>query len=229
MSLLDEIPGYKAAVERENLIRSASFLPVNESLAGFEVVPMSLRHYTILCISKNPLLYGKAPSVEQLAAFLWLLNPAFSPKPCKAKKRLYKRCRVFYPPVRPLSLWRTKRVKKREQRKIAEHFFNYQAIVRAAESYVSDTLMDRPSVPSSMAGQWEPDYYSDAASLCALFAREYGWPEAHTLDMPLIRLFQYLKEIKAHSPRRRVILFNPSDRIKNDWLLSLNKKAAATN
>jgi len=47
-----------------------------------------------------------------------------------------------------------------------------------------------------MGVEVEPDYYSDAASLCGMIAREYGWKESDILGLPIKRLFQYLNEIK---------------------------------
>ena len=56
-----EIPGYREAVARERLARDASFMPVTETVAGFELVPMTLRQYLILSLMRSPLLTGDTP------------------------------------------------------------------------------------------------------------------------------------------------------------------------
>ena len=224
MPLLDEIPGLREAVEKEQFIRDAAFQPVNEFLGGFEVRPMTLRQYLLLRLAKSPLLVESVtPTPVQLAAFLWLLSPAYEPKFSRAKRQFNRRTRLFLPPPKPLLP--TKRAMARWERKVQAHFFNFTTILAQAREYVAHTMMDRPPVPSTMVNEEEPDYYSDAAYLCGLFAREYGWPENDVLEKPLSRLFQYLNEIRrAHGAK---VMFNPSDKVKGDWLWSRNQELQA--
>src|SRR5436190_23240372 len=70
-----EIPGFLEAVQREQFVRDAAFLRLSESVAGFELVPLTLRHYLILRATRNPLLWGGLPSPNQLFNFLWMLAP----------------------------------------------------------------------------------------------------------------------------------------------------------
>src|SRR5882724_1725267 len=98
-TLLDKVPGLRKAVEQEQFIRHVSFLPVNESIEGFPVKPLTLRHLLVLRLQPSPLLSGTAtPSPLDLVAFLWLLNPGYTPDSnSPAKKQFLKLCRSFIP------------------------------------------------------------------------------------------------------------------------------------
>jgi hypothetical protein len=220
VSWIDDIPRYRDAVEKEQAVRDAAFLPVCESIAGFDVQPLTLLDYIVLRRIKSPLIADLKTSPEQLAQFLWRLNPDYQPTPCRAKKKFMRRCRQFFPPDRRWFL-----TKRRWRRKVREQYYNFSATLKAAREFMAETMMDRPAIKSSMVGQDEPEYFSDAASLCALFAREYKWAEEQTLSRPLKRIFQYLNEIKRHNGSK--VLFNPSDRVKADWLLEVNRQGGA--
>jgi hypothetical protein len=193
MSLADEIPGLREAVEKEKSVREDAFLPVNESIAGFEVVHVTFQHYAVLRRLKNPLLASGKVSPADLAAFLWFLNPQYSPVNGRVKKRFMRqRCRRFFPPDAPLLP--TKRAIRRWRRKARERLYNFTVTLQAAKTFLDETFMDSPMTEA--ISEHFAEYYSDHTSLCALFAREYGWREPDVLNMPVKRLFQYLNEIK---------------------------------
>lgn len=86
------------------------------------------------------------------------------------------------------------------------------------EDYMAETFMDAP--PSSRSESIS--YFSNAAALVDYFASEYGWTEEQILDSTLKRLFQYLKASnRRHNPK--AILFNPSDKVRGDWLRKQNE------
>ena len=96
---------------------------------------------------------------------------------------------------------------------------NAKEAVGEIESYLSETFMDAPASSQSQATA----YFSNAAALVDCFGSEYGWSEAAVLDIPLKRLFQYVKVItKRNNPK--AILFNPSDKVKGRFLAELNKE-----
>jgi len=214
---IDEVPGLKLALEREAFLRDAAFLPVNESIAGFEAVPMTLREYGLLRLMKSPLLAFTLPTPVQLTQFLWFLSPQYTPVNGKTKQRFLRRCRrYFHPPATPWT--RIKFLRRRWERKTLKQLKAFSDVVACARHYVADTFQDRPGNP--MGVEVEPDYYSDAASLCGMIAREYGWKESDILGLPIKRLFQYLNEIKnAHGSQA---FFAPSDRLKLEWARSQN-------
>src|SRR6266436_5404501 len=110
-------PPYLEAVAAERLSRDAAVLGVRESIAGFEVLPLSLFHLLLLRIMRHPLLAGQVPSPVQLRDFLWALSPDYTPQNARGKKRLTRRCRkLFYPP-RYMALLNTRRARARYELK----------------------------------------------------------------------------------------------------------------
>jgi hypothetical protein len=216
MDLLATIPGYSDAVDRERVSRDASFLPLTENVAGFECLPMTLSTYIAMRLTNNPVLYAQPASESELVAFLWLLSPSYSTDKLAAK-RFARRCRVFIPP--PLPWLRLPRAMARWERLFAARQDRALEVWRACCQYVAETFQDSP--PSSIIGI-QKSYYSDAASICATLGREYHWPEAAVLAMPIKRVFQYLNELKAASPAK-IPLGNPSDVVLSRWTREQNK------
>jgi hypothetical protein len=219
MGLFDDIPGYREAVEKEQTVRDAAFLPVNESIGGFEVRSMTLPDFMLFRMMKSPLLTFSVPTPAQLSAFLWLLSPDYTPQGGDAKKRFFRRCRQFTLPAKPTI--RNKWFMRCWMKKAQARMKVFANVIADARRYVIETFQDRPaSVPTV---QDETDYYSDATSICGSIAREYGWTEAAILKIPLKRLFQYMKEIGEANGKK--VLFNPSDQVKAEWQLEQNRLA----
>lgn len=198
--MLLEIGGeaYAVAVEKERIVRDASFFPVNERIGPFDVRPMTLRHYLMLRAMRSPLLGKALPSTNDLAAFLWVVSPDFS-LCVKARNKFLKKCRRSFVSTR---FFRQKKLKVAAE------------IINAARAYVDEAFQDAP--PQTQTATFDKEYYSDAAAICARFARVFGWDDEAILDKPLKRLFQYLKEHRVHEAAEvgqsdKVILFNPSD------------------
>ena len=102
----DEIPGYREAVMRERFARDAAFIhspvaPLNESIAGFTVAPLTLRHLLTLRISRSPLFGIAIPSPGQISAFLWLLSPHYRPRGFRCWWFYSVQCRRFLPEKLP--------------------------------------------------------------------------------------------------------------------------------
>jgi hypothetical protein len=216
MSFFDDIPGYRDAIRRESFIRDASFLPVNEKLAGFEVRPMTLSDYLSLRLIGSPFLVGGDPTPADIRGFLWRLSPQYSTNSRRARWRHMRKCRAFIPPAEPLLRfpWSLKRWAK----KTVQALELQGNVLIAIRAYVEDTFQDWPS----SKGQGENvSYYSDAASIVASLAREYGWTESAILALPMRRLLQYLKEIRHQGGAK--VLFNRSDAIKDRYLADQNK------
>lgn len=214
---LEVTPEVADAIAHERLVRDVAFLPVTESIAGFEVLPINLEHLILLQLAGSPLLSGKLPSPAQLAQFLWVLNPAYHPQGGAARKRFLRQCRQFMP--RPAPFFNFWIFRKRWLQQNAKHLARAAAVIDAAHAYVFEAFQDRPA--HNKAAESRPEYYSDACYFCALFGREFGWTQAETLRTPLKRIFQYLKEIRQHY-KPDAPLFNPSDKLLGD---SLQKQA----
>lgn len=190
------IPGYSAAVEKETLSRNACFLPVNESIGKFEVLPMTMRHYVMLRTINSPLLCGNTPNVLDMVAFLWILSPRFSVAP------------------------------NRHKRKILRHFKkinikDFAVFVVKSREYVKDTFQDKPSKGSDDS-VYSKEYYADVAYLCATFAKNWGWDDDTTLGKPMKRIFQYMKVMREQSGQK-VVHFNPSDVIAMKYIATMEQ------
>jgi hypothetical protein len=208
MPKLPEIPGLTEFREREDLLRDADFLNLPKSIGPFAVTPMTLRQWTMLRIAKNPLLAGGEASPEQLAQFLWVLNPSYNPGG-KGRRRFLQRCRVVFGD--PRAWFSRQRAKARAE--LRRH-----AMMVLARDFVAETFQDRP--PSTGDGS-EPSYFSDAAFFCAFMAQKFGYGEQQAMDMPIRKIFQLVRvEIFINKPD--VPLGNRSDRIMNDFLAARN-------
>jgi len=227
-----EIPGFLDAVVREQFCRDAAFLGLSETVAGYELAPLTLRHYLILRATRNPILWAGLPSPNQLFNFLWLLNPANNnsqtPEP-RARAQFEAGCRKRFFPPRFLALLNCKwsrawyrLVHRRRQLEAAK-------IITHVREFIDETMQDRP--PKMKDRPFDADYYSDGAFFCAHFGREYGWPPEVVLALPMNCVFQFCNEIKQRNmvPGKSIPLCNPSDRVKSAWMRSLRTQKANGN
>jgi hypothetical protein len=208
---------YARAAEAESFRRSVAMLGLAEVVGGFHLSPLTLRHYIILRAVRSPLLtVDGIPSPAELAAFLWLLHPDYNPT--KGRKAFLRRCRRLVPPSLPI--YRSKWTLRRFNRLTIETLARVAVVLDGCRQLVSHAFSER--MPGKSAGGIQQTYYCDAVSIIGLIAREYGWTKEHIIQMPLIQLFQFSKEIhRYHNPESK--LFNESDKIVHEWLASLNK------
>lgn len=215
----------RAAREREQFARSAAFLPVTESIGGFDVLPMTLTHLVLLRVARSPLLSGgRFPSPEDLAAFLWILSPEFTTAPGPARACFLKRCREEFMPVRKPWL-RTSLAMVIWERKEADRLARAAGLINAARAYVDEAFMD--AAPPDDKSSARKEYFESAIGICAMFGREFGWSEETTMRMPLKRILQYRKEIERD--RGSKTLCNPSDSVVAKWQREQEEKAKARN
>ena len=191
---LNDVAGYAAAVERETFQRNAAFVPVSESVCGIECAPMTLGHLATLQAVGSPFVCGGGPTWKDVLAFLCVVSPL------AGKPGSWKRCRFL------------NRCKKLPF-VITTEPPTFTA-VDAIAAFVADSFAD---APGGSGGKSSRNYYSLAAALVGLIAREYHWAEADILALPLKRLWQYRSEILS-SKGEAPILFNPSDALVQRWL-----------
>lgn len=174
---LTEIPGYKRACERaeriESYRRDFAFLGITETLRFFggrsiEVRQLTLRMYIQLCAVRSPFMVGGMIGPEHVAQILWRISPEYD-----------------------LRLENTD-ARAKFVESIAD--IPYKSSVRAINRYIDRQLMDRPPAPVKR-NDTRPDT-SFAASLIHALSSGYGWSGEEILDLPLARLFQYLRRIQ---------------------------------
>lgn len=181
--LLDQIPGLKRAkaraVQREEAIRRAAFMPCAERICGVDVYPFTPRHFLLLDEARSPFIgHAGTPFAEHVVQFLWIVSTA------------------FLMPTRQLPL--------REIRPVLRDFtarlrrVPYLRARRQIDAYVEAAFFD---APGGGGGEDSP-IASTAAFLIHRYGKAYGWaPETldargqpvhggGTLDRPFAQLFQ---------------------------------------
>jgi len=203
MSLFDEIPEYRAALNLETEQRDAAFLqlplavPRKWPRPPLVLLPITIRRMLILEHAKSPFICGGGETTAgAIAQFLWVCSPGFSADR-KARDRFIRQCRTV----------------------------NASAALETIRGMVNAAFYDSP--PREKSSGESPSYWSLAASLVDCLASEYGWTQGEILDTPLASVLQYFKVIqhrKSASAGERAPLFNPSDSVKARWLETVNAK-----
>lgn len=183
-----EVPEYMVALRRENAQRDCAFFLDRELLCGAKVLPFAPRHLLIMDNIGSPLLRGGLPDEEDVDRFLWVISPKFR----------VGRCGVG------LSRW----LWLRRFRKLP-----FIEKVLAIDEYLDEAFLDSPGSGSPCGA---PSDYSFAASLIDRLACEYGWSEAHILDVPFKRFWQYLRAIRKRHDPEATFINSTTDRAKRE-------------
>ena len=198
---LDTIPGVREAKAWEASKRTEAFLDAPRSLAGVEVVPLSLYRLAVLEAAGNAFVCGGAPSPEAVAVFLWVVSPGFS---------------IQESPARGAFLWRL--------RESAE-FADLAGCVRQIREFLEEMFMDSPMGQRGGGGGVSPVTSSEAVFV-DLFGDAYGWTDTQTMHTPLPKLYQLLRRITLRRDPRAVFGNRRSGKLKNDWLEAQRAQAA---
>lgn len=89
-NLFDQIPGYREAIEQEQLEREAAFLDLAETVAGIDLPPFTLAHQTALSCIGSPFICGGRVSKLDVRAFFLIVSGARGLKRWRLKLRLRK-------------------------------------------------------------------------------------------------------------------------------------------
>jgi hypothetical protein len=168
-----------AALEQN--LRSAAFLPFNETICGIKAVPLTLRILGRLRHHRSPFLVGGRIRPGHCVAFLWAVSPDYGSENAtraKAKERLVERAAVL--PER--------------------------RAIKAIRKYLFLAWMDRP--PVRRARKDDLAAISFDAAMIHHIANAYGWDDETILDKPLKRLYQYLTMIRIDG-NAEAVTFNP--------------------
>jgi len=210
------------AIDTERVVRASSFHLRTEKLLDFDVVPLTLRKYSLLRLLNSPFIPPfDTPSPIDLAQFLWVMSPQFDANDSQAKSAFFRRCRGFIQPAPP----RLRMLRWLWKSRCMDASIYEAALVDAARAFVAEAMQDRPEPVN--AGLEAPAYYCDEIGLCAALGREHHFEESSVIEMPLKRIFQYLKEIRdrdAAKAGQYALLCNPSDRVKDKYLEAANRK-----
>lgn len=120
---------------------------------------------------------------------------------------------LLSPDYSPTSKWRRWLFMRRVRR------IPYLKLCEGLDNYFQEALAD---APGGRSREDSPSYYSAPAAQMDLFCSEYGGitPENFT-RIPFKQLWQLLRCIQARHGEK--VFFNPSDRIRGDWLRQQNE------
>lgn len=116
MSIFDQIPGYREAVERERFNRDAAFAEVPQFICGISVQPLCFLSLTRLALVGSPFVKGGDVTPTNLASTLWLLSSIYSPEARFAR-------------------WRFLRMVRKKP---------YLQLIREVEKFFADSFEDAP-------------------------------------------------------------------------------------
>lgn len=208
MPLIDskQIPGYVEAVERQDFIRDAAFLGLNETICGIEVSPMTFRHLLWLQTIQSPFVGAGVMGFETLhlgvAAFFKTIAPFQKPS--------------FMGGFDKMELISFIKKVGRLQPGTA---------IKGVREFVSETFLDSPGGGEKIG----VSFYSSGAAAVNRICSKYGgqnpnpmiYPSA--VDMPLKVVFQLLKCMKLDDNPKAILFNGLSDRAKSVWMNSQNK------
>jgi hypothetical protein len=231
MRLEDELPGLKAAeakaAARETELRERTWLPLNPLICGVSVLPLTLRHFTLLHTAQSPLVVGAPGDFQQCMQFLWIVSPG----------HIYPTAWIPLKEVRAAREAWTRKIWPRLRRR------NLGAVCKAILLFVEEALFDlgKSSASDEETGEAGRSTTHFNASLIDEFGDAYGWLpqvlDARGLplrdqgirDMPLAQLIQ-LRRARTARKYPNAVLANPlSDSVAPRMLRELiaREKAAA--
>lgn len=197
---LSDIPGFTEEVSGGRFIRNAAFLDLRENICGVQVLPVSLLHLVTLETIGSPFIMGGPVTPVDVATFLWIVSPDYSPK------ARFKRWRFLH---------RVGKLKVAPPDPLPEDFSPALHTLRTLIAAIGDYLRESESDLPAAAGPSRPNHKSVATILIDLLASQYGWREQDILRMPLKRILAYRARIME---RERAGSDNPGAEAKQRWL-----------
>ena len=241
-----DFPGYAEAVAREDSIRGAACLGINEVICGLEVKPMNAMHVRLLTLVRSPFMGkftvsqlagtpkedfadGKPDILNDIMLFLWIVSPCYEAKSKASatfpRKRLLERSGTFQ--------------ERRNGLLTARDKFNeaftpilkqpVDKVVKEILEYVDEAFID--SDESDESGK---SYYAFEVSIAHEMHKHYGyridfWNPLCPVDknpilVPLKIVFQ-LRKLRAQiDGGSNAIVTNKSDRLISDGLGKMSNR-----
>ena len=197
--MAEELSARQLAEDQESEDRECAFLPdALESICGVAVLPMSLRHLSILRLTESPFIVGGLPTAVDVARFLWIVSPIHRPISGVKDKVAHL-----------LFTWRLRGL-------------DFVSSVTAIRAYIDAAMADSPPQGDGNGKA----YFSFSASIVDLLGAEYGWTPEVVARLPLKATFQLVNRIRRRGDPK-ACLFNRSEKIKSPELLRLDAEARA--
>ena len=183
-----------AAIETEQREREQSFLAFPETVAGFELRPMTLRDMLLLMQLGNVYLAGMPATMAvedrlkkyalDSSSLIWLQSVTYKAHDKQAKRKI--------------------------ESALGDPACDLGNLTDGIYDYVKRAFYDQPASP--VRDTQSKSYWSIGASLVHAMGKTYGWTREQTLSEPLRVLWQLLK-VQHYSNDPKAPQFNPSDQI----------------
>jgi hypothetical protein len=193
-----------AAIRQEQADRDDAFLGFPETVAGFDLRPMTLRDWLVLLRVGNFFACGLPEMSDaakwhkigkDAASFIWLQSVDYKPHDKQAKRKI--------------------------EAMLGGDDMDLGALASDIREYVDRTFSDAP--PADGKGQPVKSYWSIGASFVHQMGKAYGWSRERTMKEPLRVLWQLWK-IESYERDPKTPRFNPSDQQVSAWLKTTNAR-----
>jgi hypothetical protein len=228
-----DFPGYAGAVARENTIRGAACLGLNEKICGLEVKPLTAYHVRLLTMIRSPFLLKtvttemlavKPDIVDDVMRFLWIVSPMFK-LGVQSSKSSWHSWR--------LGGWYPFETERDEFNRVFAPIIKQRidVICREILEYVDEAYIDgRPAAGS------DKSYYEFEIEIADEFHEHYGYrvdfwnnPQPSTLNplhVPLKLVFQFRKR---RAEGRGDMVENQSERYISAGLEKMKTQSSTLN
>jgi len=168
---------------------------LEEKVGDFVAVPLTLSRYLLL--SQDGLFEDEGGDDARIPVlrFLWVISPGFSPDP-EAAEMFVRKNRNIDPTPYPSLI-----------RKYLDEAFRYSPPRRETKT---------------ASGKATPKEW--VSSIVDLIASEYSWTEQAILDLPITRLFLYVKRIRVRNGSNETDFSSEADRLQAEFMRRANEK-----
>ena len=195
------IDGYAEAVLEERRRRNRAECDIPETVCGVKLRPLTLRDVTILQEAGIAFFDESAEALDAVVSSVMLLWWQWAERP-----------------ERP-----TDRQKRRFASRIGR--LPAESVRDEVGEWIQWQFADSPPSQTGRKGT-PPPIASFAVSITDAVASRCSWPRNEILNTPLTILWQHLKlSVAAADPKSP--RFNPSDKVKNDYLKKMAEEANA--
>jgi hypothetical protein len=193
------IPGYAEAILEERRRRNRSEFQIPDTVCGVELRPLTLHDIAVMQESGICFFDDSDDALDAPTSLVMLLWWQWTKRPKRA----------------------TYRQKRRFARQVG------RKSIEAAEDQIEEWLKwqfaDAP--PGQTGARGSVPITSFAVSICDSLASRCSWARSEIMNMALPIIWQHLK-LAAVAENPRAPRFNPSDRVKSEFLLNRNKAHA---
>lgn len=209
--LFQVIPGYREAVLKEDADRERAFCEdAPELICGVCVRAFTFTHLLRLRAIHSPFILGGNPAEKDVLTFLWCVSFEY-----QAAIAVRDFVGALFPKA---GRWLFSRLQRRYGRNLPRKL-TLEQWVEGIQEYTISAFQDGPRNRGGV--MFNASFYSGPTALIHAICPVINCSPKDLMAMPVKQIFQHQRAIKlANNPK--AILWNPSDKVRGDWLDSLN-------